>query len=341
MFLFAIVVAILVLLLVLDRKSLVLVAASLAVGIFLDQQLTPIKVGGASQKSLDKLYASPTFKKYQAVKHRMSSRDIYAKMDKYEYVQELYHNHYLQMLDMDRKRGFVGHKIKFLDLCSAPSAFSKYFLDKSPNNTGVGVSLDIESGGIANMLEDPRFTFHYLNILEPSQVSKVLGPHQGTFDLAVHGCHDMTEEKTAYKSPHAQSILWLTALMIGIHSLKIGGMFVYKLSNKDINFLFNVIDILHLYFSRFKCVKSDFMHNVRGTFFVICYNKKSNDLSAIERIVKTIDSMSKKPTFSNMTYEQVQLFIDDLIKNDIEVQTNAMIRYEKMMEDMQGKKMNQ
>jgi 23S rRNA U2552 (ribose-2'-O)-methylase RlmE/FtsJ len=291
---------------------------------------------------MEKLFNNDEYKKYIELKKKLKNRSVYDKFDKYEYINSLYNEHYLQMLDMDNKKNFVGSDIVTLDLCSAPSGFSSYFIKKSSKNKGVGISLQIEKGGLPNMMNDQRYKFYYKNILDDKEdIKKIIKDYE--FDLIVHGCHDMTEEKNFYKETrYAELKLWLSAFRLGITQLKKNGIYLFKITIKNVNFLFNILDLLYEYFDDFEFVKTEFMHNIRSSFFVICKTKKKNTFDRIDDILKSIDEQDRsiddfynKMSFVNISKEKQEEIANKIIKDVIKIQYDAIIKYNDMVNMME------
>jgi hypothetical protein len=132
---------------------------------------------------MDKLYSNKYYKKYIQIKKSLQSRDIYNIMDKYKFIFDDYDYFYFQMFDMNHKKKFILNNIHFLDLCSAPSGFSRYIIKKNKNNTGIGISLPIKDGGLPSLLKSKRFKLYYEDINNNDNINIIL--KDNNFDLII------------------------------------------------------------------------------------------------------------------------------------------------------------
>ena len=280
---------------------------------------------------MDKLYSNKYYKKYQILKKSLQYRDIYNIMDKYKYIFDDYDNFYFQMFDMNHKKNFIKNNIRFLDLCSSPSGFSRYIIKKNKNNSGIGISLSIKDGGIPSLLKSKRFKLFYEDI-NNNKINDILKDQ--SFDLIIQGCHDMTEDKNVYiNDKYGEIKLWLNSFKIGIIHLNNDGIYLFKSSIKNINFFFNLLDFLANYFDDFDFVKSSYLHNIRSSFFVICKNRNKNtNMNLIDNLIKNPKILYDDIHLKNII--NLDKYIDILINDVIKIQYKSIKRMSYLIKSM-------
>ncbi|KAJ7855989.1 hypothetical protein B0H14DRAFT_3644934 [Mycena olivaceomarginata] len=121
---------------------------------------------------------------------------------------------------------------RFLDLGCCPGGFTSYILSKNPHASGVGISLPVERGGHACLLEEPhlrRFELHWADLTQYQ-----LGP-----------------------------------LIVGLVSASVGGTIVLKQSKPERLITAQLIFLLDVLCADVRTWKPICMHSTRSTFYLV------------------------------------------------------------------------
>ena len=167
------------------------------------------------------------------------------------------------------------------DCRCCPGGFSSYILGKNLNSTGTGISLGVESGGHAFLLEEhlrPRLelkladvTYYQLGLTtinDPRLQPFPFHPESKTFDLVLLDGHPLrtSTSPTAWMGDR----LLISQLIICLQAISMSGTIVMKLSKPErvvTAKLLYMLDILSL--SLASSWKPVFIHATRPTFYVV------------------------------------------------------------------------
>jgi len=145
---------------------------------------------------------------------------------------------------------------------------------------GVGISLSVESGGHAFLVEEhlrPRLELKLADItryqLGPATINDPFlqpypfHPHYRTFDLVLLDGHPL-RRSTSPAARNADCLL-ISQLIIGLQAISLSGTLVMKLSKPERAItakLLYMLDVLSLSLASWKPL---FMHSTRPTFYVV------------------------------------------------------------------------
>ncbi|KAJ7202800.1 hypothetical protein GGX14DRAFT_652885 [Mycena pura] len=172
---------------------------------------------------------------------------------------------------------------RFLDLGCCPGGFSSYILGKNPYAFGVGISLPVEDGGHACLLEEDHFTrfqIHWADITR-YQLGRVLiadpllqnFPVSPGFDLVLIDGHPLRSRST----PHAThddvhlrgDRLLISQVLVGLAAAAHGGTIVLKQSKPERLVTAQLIYLLDALCADVRTWKPVCMHGTRATFYVV------------------------------------------------------------------------
>lgn len=176
-----------------------------------------------------------------------------------------------------RKRQF-----HFLDLGCCPGGFSSYTLAKNRMATGVGISLPVEQGGHAFLLED-RFSSRY-DMYFGDLTSYQLGPSTidhprlselpaatktSRFDLVFLGGNRLRTQISEYNAPWDVDCLLVSQLVIALQAVTIGGTLMFKLTHPDRLVTAKILYLLDMLAERLVAYKPRSMHQRKGSFYAV------------------------------------------------------------------------
>jgi hypothetical protein len=161
-----------------------------------------------------------------------------------------------------------------------PGGFSSYILSKNHKATGVGLSLEVESGGHAFLLESylrPRLELILGDVtryqLGPTYINDQrlkplpLRPEIRSFDLVLLDGHPLRTSQS--HTPWLGDHLLISQLIIALQAISLSGTIVMKLSKPErlvTAKLLYLLDMLSLSLHSWKPV---YMHATRSTFYVV------------------------------------------------------------------------
>ena len=228
-----------------------------------------------------------------------------------------------------------GLHVSNLTRSCCPGGFSSYILSKNLFATGVGLSLDVQSGGHAFLLEDhlqPRLQLKWADVtryqLGPTAINDPrlqpfpFYPDTHLFDLVLLDGHPLrtSNPQTAGMSDR----LLISQLIIGLQAISVSGTIVIKLSRPErvvtAKILF-MLDVLSLSLSTWKPV---YMHATRATFYAVAkgvgYGQQGNRWPQLLSGLKALwmDLTYGGPTGSGRALNAADL---DFILNDVELQS--------------------
>lgn len=188
----------------------------------------------------------------------------------------------------------------FVDICAAPGNYSKLLQNRFEDSYGVGISLPIEKGGVKFEIDSKKYKIFMIDILEKDY--KIQVPKKIDFGMAscVSYVHD---KKSAAK---LNILLILTSLNLILKNLKKDGNLIINLTFKNINLLYNILEVLILYFNDFHLWKSDKVWGTKNTFYFFGYGFKDNYDDKLIIIRKDIDSDINK--FSEKFYGNKDIY---------------------------------
>jgi hypothetical protein len=156
-----------------------------------------------------------------------------------------------------------------------PGGFSSYILNKNPRAEGVGISLPVESGGHAFLLEEhlrPRFeltladlTRYELGYEEDGRLQPF--PFPPRFDLVLLDGHPL-RTATSHNAWNGDCLL-MSQFIICLQSISKSGTIVVKLSKPErlvTRQLLYMLDVLSLSLA---CWKPVCLHATRPTFYAV------------------------------------------------------------------------
>ncbi|CAK5284378.1 unnamed protein product [Mycena citricolor] len=195
--------------------------------------------------------------------------------------------------------------IRFLDLGCCPGGFTSYILDKNPRASGVGISLPVEQGGHACLLDPavltssaadprhpPRFELiwadltkyqlgpHYIGpIPDPSLrplPPQLAQPHASDdraaaaqYDLVTIDGHPLRSGDRPGLEYLVGDRLLVSQLLVGLASAALGGTVVLKLSKPERLVSAQLMYLLDVLCARVWTWKPVCMHATRATFYVV------------------------------------------------------------------------
>jgi hypothetical protein len=171
--------------------------------------------------------------------------------------------------------------VQFLDLGCCPGGFTSYILDRNPSATGYGISLDVEKGGHAFLLENyhrRRFQLIFADLtyfqLGPSSIShdSLLKPVPSQIkprscDLVTLDGHQLRTQEGAKRWDYDR--LLISQLILGFDAIKYGGTMVVKLSRPARECTAKLLYMLDLVCVSLSTYKPQTMHAIRGTFYAV------------------------------------------------------------------------
>ncbi|KAF8208665.1 hypothetical protein K438DRAFT_1812674 [Mycena galopus ATCC 62051] len=170
---------------------------------------------------------------------------------------------------------------RFLDLGCCPGGFSSYILGKNPHASGVGISLPVERGGHACLLEEDhlaRFELHWADLtryqlgpalIDDPQLQNI--PFSPGFDLVLIDGHPL---RCATGLPgnnvhlHGDRLL-ISQVIVGLASVSVGGTIVLKQSKPERLITAQLIFLLDVLCADIRTWKPVSMHSTRSTFYVV------------------------------------------------------------------------
>ncbi|KAJ7163273.1 hypothetical protein C8R46DRAFT_1177454 [Mycena filopes] len=169
---------------------------------------------------------------------------------------------------------------RFLDLGCCPGGFSSYILSKNAYATGVGISLPVESGGHACLLEEDnlaRFELHWADLtlyqlgpafIEDQQLQNL--PFAAGFDLVLIDGHPLRSAKGTQNDElylHGDRLL-ISQVIVGLHSAAFGGTVILKQSKPERLITSQLIFLLDGLCADVRTWKPVCMHGTRATFYI-------------------------------------------------------------------------
>ncbi|KAF9461145.1 hypothetical protein BDZ94DRAFT_1196646 [Collybia nuda] len=189
--------------------------------------------------------------------------------------------------EIDESLKCIGSwSFRFLDLGCCPGGFSSYILGKNPYASGVGISLEVENGGHAFMLEEEmqsRFELiwgdvnHYqlgpFSVNDPAlKPLPVISPGYAPFDLVLIDGHPLRAQgkHDDVRFFMKADQLLISQLIIGLSTISLsGGTIIMKLSKPErvvTAQLMYLFDIMSLSVQTWKPVC---MHATQDTFYLV------------------------------------------------------------------------
>jgi hypothetical protein len=171
------------------------------------------------------------------------------------------------------------NNVRFGSCC--PGGFSSYILGKNPYASGVGISLAIESGGHACLLEEdhlPRFELHWGDLtryqlgpmfIDDPQLQNF--PVSPGFDLVLIDGHPLRSAKRLPNDNvylHGDRLL-VSQIIAGLFSVSFGGTIILKQSKPERLITSQLIFLLDALCADVRTWKPVCMHGTRSTFYII------------------------------------------------------------------------
>jgi len=184
--------------------------------------------------------------------------------------------------EVDQALRFIpqGCRFHFLDVGCCPGGFSSYILSKNSKATGVGLSLDVESGGHAYLLEEelqPRLelyladiTYYQLGAMvfhDPRLKYLPFNAHNSPFDMVLLDGHPLRTSVgcTSYTGDR----LIISQLIICLQTISMSGTIVMKLSKPERVITAKILYMLDNLSLSLACWKPVCMHATRPTFYAV------------------------------------------------------------------------
>jgi hypothetical protein len=193
----------------------------------------------------------------------------------------------------------------FADICSAPGVYSEIILEEFPIITGIGISLPPDEGGVEFELDNKKFKKIYKNILDKKY--KLELPKK--LDLGIASCVSYQEnKKNAFK---LNTELILKSLYLLLDNLDEKGSLIINMTMKNINLVFNIINVLSKYFGNYTLWKSSTVWATKNTFYFFGYNylDKVDIKPIINKLIEDIqyerNDIFKKFLGNNNEYQQI------------------------------------
>ena len=182
----------------------------------------------------------------------------------------------------------------FVDICAAPGNYSKLLQKRFTDSYGIGISLPVEKGGVKFEIDSKKYKMFMVDILEKDY--KIQVPKKIDFGMAscVSYVHD---KKNAAK---LNILLILTSLNLILKNLKKDGYLIINLTFKNINLLYNILEILIFYFKDFHLWKSSKVWGTKNSFYFFGYGFKDNYDDKLNKIREDVNSDKNK--FSEKFY---------------------------------------
>ncbi|KAJ7134479.1 hypothetical protein C8R44DRAFT_770555 [Mycena epipterygia] len=170
---------------------------------------------------------------------------------------------------------------RFLDLGCCPGGFSSYILGKNPRASGVGISLPVESGGHACLLDEdhlPRFELHWADLtqfqlgpafIDDPQLQNF--PVSPGFDLVLVDGHPLRSANGLPNSNvylHGDRLL-ISQLIVGLVSVAFCGTIILKQSKPERLITSQLIFLLDVLCAEVRTWKPVCMHGTRSTFYIV------------------------------------------------------------------------
>ncbi|KAJ7714201.1 hypothetical protein B0H16DRAFT_1619145 [Mycena metata] len=169
---------------------------------------------------------------------------------------------------------------RFLDLGCCPGGFSSYILNKNPYASGVGISLPVESGGHACLLEDEnlsRFELHWADLtryqlgpafIDDPQLQNF--PFAPSFDLVLIDGHPLRSANGLSNNNlylHGDRLL-ISQVIVGLVSAAFGSTIILKQSKPERLITSQLIFLLDGLCADVRTWKPVCMHGTRSTFYI-------------------------------------------------------------------------
>ena len=199
----------------------------------------------------------------------------------------------------------------FLDICAAPGVYSKYILDKYPDASGVGISLDPKDGGHQFKIIDDqdlyqdRYQGIYQDVYQIDTFSSK-GVINTKYDLCMTSC---IPYDTSAKTVNQHRIIF-KSLTVCLNSLKKNGTLIINFSFKDMIFAINFVYLISLLFKKIKLFKSTKLWILQRTFYVIGYDYQPND-----KIINRINSYLEN--FDQYYYQHRDKLLPEINKSTL------------------------
>ncbi|KAJ6466490.1 hypothetical protein C8R45DRAFT_910536 [Mycena sanguinolenta] len=170
---------------------------------------------------------------------------------------------------------------RFLDLGCCPGGFSSYILEKNPHAVGVGISLPVERGGHACLLEEDhlsRFELHWADLtqyqLGPAAIADPRLqniPFIPGFDLVVIDGHPLRcATGLAHDNVHLHGDrLLISQIIVGLVSVSVGGTVILKQSKPERLITAQLMYLLDVLCADVRTWKPVTMHSTRPTFYIV------------------------------------------------------------------------
>jgi hypothetical protein len=195
-------------------------------------------------------------------------------------------------------------KIKrFIDICSAPGIYSSLLLKMTPNLVcGTGITLDISKGGEECVVNHPKYTILYKDILHDN-----ISLYKTDLVIASCVCYEYNKKK-------AYELNWkliIKSIIIGLTHLKENGYLIVNLTLKNIDLSMTIINILSSVFNKYKLWKSKIIWANKQTFYFIGYEYSGDN---IIKNLEELDIMSNRFHGSKEEYTKIWIKIIPIIK---------------------------
>ena len=173
----------------------------------------------------------------------------------------------------------------FVDVCAAPGMYSKLVFENNKDATGFGISYPPEKGGIAFTFIHDKYKHFYKDILEKQYKLDI--PRK--LDFGIGSCVSYIDDK---QNSYILNIeLIIKSIDIIMSNLDKGGNMIINMSLKNIYICYNLINILHKYFTNIKTWKSSTVWGMKNSFYIFCYDF---NLSYNNDITKYMDDIKNK-----------------------------------------------
>lgn len=199
----------------------------------------------------------------------------------------------------------LGAAVTSLNLCMAPGGYTWYFLERNPTARAFGITLATEDGGHPMYLphgkDDERVKVEFMDITmltsefgtplkdvspQHPEANKfnAVRPFQGeVFDVVI--CDGQVLRVHQHERSPAREIvrLLVSQLILGLQRIKTGGKFIILLHKVDVwdNMIllktFETFSNIHLY-------KSEKVHSVRSSFYLVAKNVDPECAAATEAV---------------------------------------------------------
>ncbi|KAF7297753.1 FtsJ domain-containing protein [Mycena kentingensis (nom. inval.)] len=178
-------------------------------------------------------------------------------------------------------------RFRFLDLGCCPGGFTSYILDKNPDARGAGISLPVESGGHACMLDEEhlqRFDLYWgdltryqlgaVAIADPTLADLPPGVTPDSFDLVLIDGHPLRTApgSNAHLPPELHLLgdrLLISQLIIGLTAATLGGTIILKASKPERRITSQLIYLFDQLCAWVHTWKPTCVHATQATFYVV------------------------------------------------------------------------